>query len=241
MEKQIKNNERIDGRGLTELRPIEAEVGVIPNATGSARFSMGKTKVIAAVYGPLVLHPRRLREPTECVLVSKYMMLPFSTEDRIRPGRSRRGTEISMVIREALSPVLYLEDFPDAGIKLFIDVIQADASTRCAAINAASLALADAGVAMRDLVASVAVGMVEGKIVLDVAGKEDTEGEVDLPIAYIHRNKEISLVQMDGLIDVKGFKKGIDMAIKACKEIRDIQEKALLSKYQAETPEEASK
>jgi len=232
--KLIKNGIRPDGRKLDEMREIEAKVGVIPQADGSAKFRFGKTTALAAVYGPLELHPRRLRETDVCVLVCKYTMVPFSTDDRIRPGHSRRATEIGLVIKEALEPVVFLENFPNAGIKIYVDILQADASTRCAAINAASLALADAGIPMRDLVSSVSVGKVEDQLILDVAGDEDCEGEVDLPIAYIQKENAISLIQMDGLLSQEKFKQGIKLAIKACKEIRKIQEKALLSKYRIE-------
>ncbi|UCG95212.1 MAG: exosome complex exonuclease Rrp41 [archaeon] len=230
-EKLIVNGKRPDGRKLDEMREIEAKAGVIERADGSGFFRLGNTIAVAAVYGPKELHPKHLLDPVRAYVKCRYNMAPFSTTERIRPGPSRRSTEISKVIKSALSSVLFLEEYPETGIEIFIEVLQADASTRCVGLNAASIALADAGVPMKDLVASCAAGKVEGQIVLDVAGEEDCEGEVDLPIAYVPRKNEIYLLQMDGIVKKEELKKALDMAIKGCKVIYDKQKQALKCEY----------
>jgi exosome complex component RRP41 len=228
----IKNGVRTDGRKLDELRPIEAKVGVIKRADGSAYFKMGNTTAIAGVYGPRIVHPRHMEEAERAVLRTRYNMAAFSTTQRSRPGPSRRSQEISMVVRQALTPVVFLDEFPKTAIDVYIEILQADASTRCAAINAASLALADAGIPMRDLIASSSAGKVQGHVVLDVAGKEDTEGELDLPVAYYSRKKQITLLQMDGITNKEEFKKIVSLAIKGCEKIYEEQKKALRKKYE---------
>jgi exosome complex component RRP41 len=238
IEKMIKNNKRIDGRKLDELRPIEARVGVLKKADGSAFFRLGNTMAVAGVYGPKKVHPRHAEEAETAILRTKYSMAPFSTETRSRPGHSRRSTEISLVTRQALEPVLFLEEFPKTAIDVHIEVLQADASTRCVGINAASLALADAGVPMRDLIASCSAGIVEGKVVLDVGGKEDTEGDLDLPIAYYPRKNMITLLQMDGLAKSEDVKKLISLSIKGCEKIYEKQKQALKKKYSIEETKE---
>ena len=91
-------DKRFDGRKNDELRPMEAKVGVVPNADGSASFRAGKTWAIAAVYGPRELFPRFLQNPKKGLLRCYYAMMPFSgSGERIRPGNSRRAQEISMV------------------------------------------------------------------------------------------------------------------------------------------------
>jgi len=227
-------DKRIDGRKPDELRKIEARVGVLEKADGSAFFRLGNTMAIAGVYGPRKVFPRHDEEAERAVLRTKYNMAPFSTETRSRPGTNRRSTEISLVIREALTPVIFLNEFPKTAIDLHIEVLQADASTRCVAINAASLALADAGVPMRDLIVSCSAGKIGGKLVLDIAGKEDTEGELDLPIAYYPKKKEITLLQMDGLTNKKEVKEIISLAIKGCEQIYKKQQEALRDKYKLE-------
>lgn len=227
----IKNGVRPDGRRLDELRPMEAQVGVLKNADGSALFRMGSTIAVAGVYGPRKVHPKHEEEAERAILRTRYNMAAFSTTERSRPGPSRRSQEISKVTREALAPVVFLEEFPKTAIDVYIEILQADASTRIAGINAASLALADAGIPMADLVAACSAGKVAGHLVLDVAGKEDTEGELDLPVALYKRKNIITLLQMDGLAVKEEVRQLIKLALKGCEIIYEKQRSALKKKY----------
>jgi len=233
MSELIKDGRRLDGRKLDELREIEAKAGVIKRADGSGYFRLGNTIAVAAVYGPRELHPKHLVDPVKAYVKCRYNMAPFSTTERVKPGPSRRSTEISKVIKEAISSVLFLEEYPKTGIEVFIEVLQADASTRCVGLNAASIALADAGIPMRDLIVSCSAGKIDGKVVLDIAGEEDFEGEVDLPIAYVPRENKIYLLQMDGIISQEDFRKAIEMATKGCEIIYEKQKEAIKRKYEA--------
>ncbi len=95
----MKYTKRNDGRKFDESRPMKAEVGVVKNAVGSARFQIGKTIAIAAVYGPKDLFPKFLQKPQTAVLRCYYNMMAFSgSGERVRPGANRRSKEISMVI-----------------------------------------------------------------------------------------------------------------------------------------------
>ena len=226
-----KNGTRFDGRKHDELRPMEAKVGVLKNADGSAMFRLGNTYAIAGVYGPREVHPKHDENAGKAILRVRYNMAAFSTKERSRPGPSRRSQEISMVTQQALSSVVFLEEFPKAAIDVFIEIIEADASTRCVGLNAAALALADAGIPMKGLVSSCSAGKVNGSVVLDVAGEEDTEGELDLPVAYYPKKDTITLLQMDGLTDRKEMRKIIELAISGCKKISEVQQKALMEKY----------
>ena len=150
------NGIRTDGRTGNQLRDIQIKVGVVKNADGSALIEFGKNKIIAAVYGPREVHPKHMALTDRCLLRCRYHMSPFSTDTRKNPAPSRREVEISKVIREALQPALMLEDYPRATIDVYIEVLQADGGSRCAGIAAASVALADAGINMRDLVSACA-------------------------------------------------------------------------------------
>ncbi len=228
----FKDGKRLDGRTFDQLRPIEAKAGILNNADGSGYFRFGNTVAIAGVYGPRSVHPKHLEDPQKAVLRCTYNMASFSTTERKRPGPDRRSIEISKVTTEALKPALFLEEFPRTAIDVYIQIIQADASTRCAGINAAAIALADAGIPMRDLVSSASAGKAGGEIVLDIAGKEDTEGEVDLPIAYYPKKNLITLLQMDGIVSYDEFKKIVDLALKGAKEVYKVQKEALKKKYE---------
>ncbi|MBW3012050.1 exosome complex exonuclease Rrp41 [Candidatus Woesearchaeota archaeon] len=227
--------ERLDGRAFDETRPIEAKVGVIKKARGSAFFRMGKTAAYAAVYGPRDLFPRFLKDPKSGVLRCHYNMLPFSTTgERVRPGPSRRSREISMVTEKALKPVLDLSEYPNSVLDVFIDLPETDAGSRCAGICAASLALADAGVRMKDMVVAVATGVIDGQIVLDLSYDEEAfEGEVaDIPLALLPRTGQVTLLQMDGKASKEQLLQAIELAKKKAPELYEVQKKALKEKFE---------
>jgi len=228
----IVDGKRLDGRKFDEMRPLKIEAGVLDRADGSAYVEMGGSHAIAAVYGPKEMHPKHLMNPQQAVLKTRYEMAPFSVSDRKRPGPDRRSHEISKVTRECLSPVVRLDHYPRTRIDLFIEILQADAGTRVTGITAASVALADAGIEMTDLVAACAAGKVDDTVVLDLNGAEDNNGQADLPIAYSPRMDKITLLQMDGLMTKDEFKQGLDYAIKGCKQIYELQKDALRRRYQ---------
>ncbi len=230
-DKLIVKGKRLDGRKLDELRPIKMSVGVLKRADGSAYVEWGNNKVMAACYGPRELHPRHLQKPDRATLRCTYNMAPFSVSDRKRPGPDRRSKEISKVTREALESVVFTHLYPRAGIDVFMEILQAEAGTRCVGLVAASLALADAGIPMKDLVTSCAAGKIDGKIVLDMFDKEDNYGEADLPVAMIPKNDDVVLLQMDGDLSKKEFKEAFDLAVTGCKKVYELQKEALRAKY----------
>ncbi|MBI4020518.1 MAG: exosome complex exonuclease Rrp41 [Candidatus Aenigmarchaeota archaeon] len=232
---------RADGRKNEDIRPITVRAGVLHRANGSALFSLGRTTAIAAVYGPRPLHPKHLQIPNKALLQTVYSMTPFSTTERVRPGPSRRSQEITKVVREALEPAVYVEEFPKATIDVYMDILQADAGTRTAAINAASVALADAGIPMRDLVCAVAVGKIDGQYTVDLAGKEEELTECDLPVAIMPRTGKVTLLQMDGDITTEDVVKIIKLARQACGKIYEMQKQALRDRWlpEAKAMEEA--
>jgi len=230
-EKLIVNGKRLDGRKPEDIREIEMKVGVLSNADGSAWVRFGKTIAVASVYGPKFLFPKHIQEPEKAVIRCRYSMAPFSVEDRIRPGPDRRSTEISKVTRLALEPAIFSEDFPKAGIDVFIEILQADGSTRCTGINAASLALADAGIPMRDLVVGLSGGKVDDTIVIDLMGKEDNNCDADIPIAFLPNKKEITLLQMDGELTPEEVKKIVEMVTESGRKVYEKQKEALLTKF----------
>jgi len=222
---------RIDGRKPDQLRPIKMEVGILKNADGSAYVEYGNTKILAAVYGPRDPGAKHMVIPNRAVIRCRYHMAPFSTHERKSPAPSRREIELSKVIREALEPAVLVENFPRTVIDIFIEVLNADGGTRTAGVTAASLALADAGIPMRDLVAGVAVGKVQGVLVLDENEQEDMYGEADMPVAMMPSYREITLLQLNGVLTEEEFSKALEMAIEGIMKIYNMQKEALKKKY----------
>ncbi|AKB25432.1 Ribonuclease PH [Methanosarcina sp. MTP4] len=229
---------RLDGRRMDEIRPMKIEVGVLSRADGSCYLEWGRNKILVGVYGPREAHPRRMQRPDSAVIRYRYNMAAFSVEDRARPGHSRRSIEISKVSRDAFEPVIMSELYPKAAIDIFVEVLQADAGTRTAAINASSVALADAGIPMKGLVTSCAFGKVDGQVVLDLSKDEDNYGDADFPVA-LTQDGEITLVQMDGHLTQDEIKKGLELVKKGCSQIFALQQAALRTKFEFPEAEEA--
>ena len=229
---------RIDGRRPDQMRPLKIEAGVLSRADGSAYVEWGMNKVMAAVYGPRECHPRHLQDTERALVQCNYNMASFSVDDRKRPGPDRRSHEISKIISEALTHVVFTEYFPRTSIDVFIEVLQANAGTRCAGLTAASVALADAGVPMKDLVAACAAGKIADTMVLDLGKEEDNFGQADIPLGYVPRTDEIVLLQMDGDLSREEFDKGIHMAVEACKQVYEVQRDALKRRYSARAESE---
>jgi exosome complex component RRP41 len=248
MEQDIKfiddDGKRLDGRKVDELREIKIEAGVLHRAEGSCYLEWGSNKVVAAVYGPREAIPRHSQNPLKALVRARYNMAAFSVDDRKRPGPDRRSREISKVISEALEKVVLTEKFPRAAIEVNIEVLEAEAGTRCAGLTAAGVALADAGIPMKDIPVACAAGKIGsednfgkkigGFIVLDLGKDEDNFGNADLPIAISPRNGEILLLQMDGHLTLEEFDKALNLAIKGCNIVSKLQKEALVQKYQVD-------
>ncbi len=222
---------RSDGRKADELRPVKLQVGVLSNADGSAYIEHGKNKILAAAFGPREMHPKHLAQADRMVLRCRYHMAPFSVQERKSPAPSRREVELSKVIKECLEPALFPELYPRTGVDVFIEVLQADGGTRCASITAAALAIADAGVPMKDLVVACAAGKVDDTVVLDLYDAEDKLGAADVPVAYMPNLNAVTLLQMDGILTPDEFEKAVNMAMEGCKKIYAMQKEALKTKY----------
>jgi ribonuclease PH len=230
---------RPDGRDAATLRPVAYEVGYQEWAAGSILFSMGKTRVLCAA-SVSDDTPRWLRGTGKGWVTGEYSMLPASTTERSarevtrgRPGG--RTQEIQRLIGRALRSVTDLRAMGERMVTIDCDVLQADAGTRTASITggyvALALALRGAGVeaAIRDSVAAVSVGLVDGEPRLDLCYEEDAGAEVDCNIVMTGDGK---LVEVQGTAEGAPFDRGqldalLDLAAAGIGELTEIQRAAL--------------
>ncbi len=222
---------RTDGRLPHEIRPIRMTVGILDKADGSAFIEWGGNRILAAVFGPREVHPKHLALPDKALIRTRYNMAPFSTPERKRPGPDRRSVELSKVIREAIKPAIFVENYPGSVIDIFVEVLRSDAGTRVAGVNAASLALANAGLAMRGLVAACAVGRVENFIICDPNHDEDMWGDADMPMAMLMESEKITLLQTDGPMTDEQFKEALEMGRRCIRFLYEMQKEALKRPY----------
>jgi len=225
------NGTRCDGRKVNETRKVMIKAGVLKNADGSAYIEFGDNKIIVGVFGPRDVHPKHLANTSTGILRCRYHMSPFSVTERKNPAPSRREIEIGKVIKEALRPAVILQQFPRTVVDVYIEVLQADGGSRCAALAAASVALADAGIPMRDMVSACAAGKVEDTVILDVNNEEDQAGQADMPIGYMPNLGKVTLIQLDGVLTPDEFNKCLETGINGCKQVYEIQRKAIEEKF----------
>jgi len=194
---------RPDGRKISEVRPLNIEVGVLPRTHGSAIFSRGKTQALTiATLGPLSLE--QWIENAEGEETKRYMhhysMLPFSLgETGFIRGPGRREIGHGALAEKALGSVLPTEkDFPYA-IRVVSEMMSSNGSTSMASVCGSTLSLMDAGVPISAPVAGIAIGLVTGDkkhvLLTDIAGIEDFNGEMDFKVAGTE--KGITAIQLD--------------------------------------------
>ncbi|MFH0961150.1 MAG: exosome complex exonuclease Rrp41 [archaeon] len=234
----IKDGVRLDGRSVDGVRPMKIVAGFLEKADGSCYIECGKTKVVVGVHGPREVHPKHDEAEGKAIVRCTYDMAAFSVDaERKRPGNDRRSIEISKVASQALEAAIFTERFPKTAIDVFMEVIQADASTRVAAITAAAVALADAGIPMRDLVSACSFGKLYGEngeevIAVDMDKPEDNFGWADCAVAYMPAFDQFTLMQMDGNLTLDEIKLGMEMVKKSCRQIYELQKAALKRRYE---------
>lgn len=234
------DGKRISGRSRMDLRNLKITAGVLTRANGSALIEWGKNRVVVGVYGPREVFPKHMASPVKAIINARYVMAPFSSsEEHGRSGPNRRSMEISKVARHVFENNVLVNQFPKTAIDIDMEVLQSDGGTRVAAITAASVALVDAGIPVKDLVQGVSIGMIDGEQVVDLDKVEDNYGESDMPAIVSLRTGEILLYQMDGKLLREQVSTALDMIMEASKAVREKQVEALRNKYEMNA-EEAS-
>ena len=239
-------NDRIDGRAADALREITIERGWSEQAEGSALISFGRTKVLCtASFTPGV--PRWLAGKGSGWVTAEYSMLPRATNSRndresVKGKIGGRTHEISRLIGRSLRAVIDTRALGENTIVLDCDVLQADGGTRTAAITGAYVALADAvewgrergfvtkkAVALKDSVAAISVGIVDGVPLLDLAYTEDVRAETDMNIVATGSG---AFVEVQGTAEGAPFDRAeldalLDLGLAGTKALTAIQREAL--------------
>lgn len=234
----VDKNKRPDGRSIEQIRPLFCEVGVLPRTHGSGVFHRGLTKVLSILTlgGP---NDQQLLEGMEIVGKKRFMhhynFPPFSSgETSALRGPKRREIGHGHLAEKALLPLIpEHEKFPYT-IRIVSEVLSSNGSTSMASVSAASLALMDAGVPIKEMAAGISIGLAKNeesgkyKVLTDIQGPEDHFGDMDFKIAGT--KKGITAIQMDIKIDGVDYsiiKEGLERAKDARLKILDIMKKEI--------------
>ena len=228
---------RIDGRGINDVRNIKIQAGVLPNADVSCYLEWGQNKVLVSVNGPREVLPKHQANAYRAIVRYTYRMAAFSVSERKNPRPGRREIEISKVSGEALERAIFLERFPNTAIDIFVEVLDSNAGTRIACLTAAAVAVADAGIPMRDMVTGITVGRSDSNWLVDLnKHEEDAPDAVDMAVAFLPNTKEVVLLQMDGEITPDEFSVLMKTAADNVEKVYEIQKKALKESFENKKP-----
>lgn len=234
----IENNKRPDGRKREELRKISCEVGVLPRTHGTGIFSRGLTRVLSILTlgGP---KDQQLIENMEFIGKKRFMhhynFPPYSSgEVSSLRGPKRREIGHGALAEKALLPLIPDADKFPYTIRVVSEVMSSNGSTSMASVCATTLALMDAGVPIKEMVAGISIGLAEDedplkqKLMLDIQGPEDHLGGMDFKVAGTKNG--ITAIQMDiktDGININLMKEALTLAHKARLEILDIMKKTI--------------
>ena len=235
---------RIDGRRADQLREVRITRGWLDHAEGSVLVEFGKTRVLVAA-SVTVGVPRWRRDTGLGWVTAEYSMLPRATHSRsdresVRGRIGGRTHEISRLVGRSLRAVVDYSALGENTIVLDCDVLQADGGTRTAAITGAYVALADAvallreldvlkGEPLKDSVAAVSVGFVEGVPLLDLAYEEDSQAGTDMNIVMTGSG---DFIEVQGTAERTPFNRAdlnqlLDLGAAGCAELTRLQREAL--------------
>ena len=210
-ERVLRDQVRMDGRGLADIRPLHAEVGVIPRVHGSALFERGETQIL----GVTTLNMLKLEQQLDTLspekhrrYMHKYVFPPFSTGETGRVGSpKRREVGHGALARRALLPVLPdREEFPYA-IRQLSEAMGSNGSTSMGSVCASTMSLLQAGVPLKAPVAGIAMGLISGEVdgrtqyvaLTDILGAEDAFGDMDFKVAGTR--EFVTALQLDTKLD----------------------------------------
>ncbi len=245
----LKDHKRPDGRQITEIRPLAAEVDILPRVHGSGMFTRGQTQILNICTLAPMSEVQKIDGLNEYVTEKRYMhhynFPGYSVgEARASRGPGRREIGHGALAERALLPVLpSIEDFPYA-IRTVSETMESNGSTSQASVCASSLSLMAAGVPIKDMVAGISCGLVTGEsdddylVLTDIQGLEDFFGDMDFKVAGTH--KGITAIQMD--IKIHGLTRPIvEEAIARTREARMYIMDQIMAPAIAEPRKELSK
>ncbi|KDR24253.1 Exosome complex exonuclease RRP41, partial [Zootermopsis nevadensis] len=221
---------RLDGRRANELRQIRCKLGVFSQPDGSAYLEQGNTKVLAAVYGPHEIRGSRTKSLHDKALVNcQYSMATFSTGERKRrPRGDRKSQEMSMHLRQALQAAIRVEVYPRSQIDIFVEVLQADGGNYCACVNAATLAIMDAGIPMKEYMVACTASLGNGDVPLvDISHLEENSGGPNLTVAALPLSGQVALMEMSQRFHLDHLPKVVECALQGCRDIHQILDQAV--------------
>ncbi|KAK3605312.1 hypothetical protein CHS0354_003958 [Potamilus streckersoni] len=241
----LKNGKRQDGRKENNLRPIFLKAGVVSQARGSAYIEQNETKVICAVYGPREV-VRKEDFSMKGLLTCEFKFAIFSCRERRQHQQDIEEKDYSVQLLEALEPAVCLDKFPKAQMNIYVTVLQNDGSALAAAITCASVAMADSGIEMYDLVAGCAVRVAGKNLLMDPCNQEEYKPEDEtgltnsgsVTVGLMPSLQQVSAISSKGEIEFELVKQAVAKCVDVCTQLYPVLQQALVKSVSERQNEE---
>ncbi|XP_038616232.1 exosome complex component RRP41 [Tachyglossus aculeatus] len=220
---------RVDGRRAGELRKIQARMGLFAQTDGSAYIEQGNTKALAVVYGPHEMRGSRSRALPDRALVNcQFSMATFSTGERKRrPHGDRKATEMSQHLQQTFEDAILTQLYPRSQIDIYVQILQADGGNYAACVNAATLAVLDAGIPLRDFVCASSAGFVEDTPLADLSYVEEAAGGPQVALALLPSSGQITLLGLDARVHEDHLERVLDAATAAARDVHTVLDRVV--------------
>ncbi|XP_074001760.1 exosome complex component RRP41 [Numenius arquata] len=221
---------RADGRRPAELRKVRARMGVFGQADGSAYIEQGNTKALAVVYGPHEMRGSRSKALPDRALVNcRYSLATFSTGERRRrpPHGDRQSAELALQLQQTFEAAILTRLYPRSQIDIYVQILQADGGNYCAGVNAATLAVMDAGIPMRDYVCASTAGLAEETPLADLSSPEEAAGGPRLVLALLPASGQMALLQLSARLHQERLEAALEAAGQACRALHAVLDRVV--------------
>lgn len=217
---------RLDGRRRNEIRQLKLNLGVVEMADGSAYLEQGLNKILVTIHGPQEPQRRSDQLHNEVgVLSCTILTASFSgTERKRRRAGDRRSNETEQVVKQSFESVVMLDLYPRSEISIVVHILESDGSVICSILNAVTLGMMDAGIALSDMIIGCSVGYLKQNLCQDVTQVEQSSGGAYLPVAIKARSEDVIFMQLDSRLSIDSIEEALRGAIEGCRTIKSILE-----------------
>lgn len=232
-EQILRDGKRKDGRKPEQVRPIFLKAGIISQARGSAYIEQNETKVMCAVYGPREV-TKKEEFSMKGQLTCEFKFATFSCRVRRQYQQDNEERDYSCQLQDALEPAVRMDKFPKAQVNVYVTVLQNDGSPLAASLTCASVALANAGIEMYDLVVGCSARITPSEVFIDPTESEDYKAENDneagngsVTLGLMPSLNQVSAITSKGEVEFELLNKGTKQCVDVCQKLYPVLQQAV--------------
>lgn len=223
---------RQDGRKADELRHFRVSFNVVPDADGSCYIEHGNCKLLASIYGPYEGETRSNQD--QAVITCDFSMTSYCvSERRLRTFGDAKSQKLQMAIQRVFQQAVNTESYPKSQIDIYLKLIQSDGNDYCPCVNAATLALINAGIPMKDFVCASTVGYIQSKCLIDLNQQEEQQKSPQLTLTSMPQRDDIVGLSCESRVHHDIYNDMLDAATRANVQLFERMKEAVLTQLKS--------